>query len=152
MSEMFDMYFDLEGNPIWNAHAKSQKLIMPMIFVTIFPDKRTNKSYAVFTYHKKEEGIFSKLMQQIHRLQQHERNIFLTNLIPTLTEHFAFKPSFYQSLSDSEKNSLKDILQITELDMSLFKFSQNGEPVREDRTANLLKDNGINFFRGFEFK
>ena len=113
-----------------------------MNFVTVLP--QSNKSYIIYSYLKDDEAYFTNLISQINTKSEVEIKRYFNNLIPEYSENIVFNPSYWNKLSEYQKN---DLISRIEGEFSNINMLDIDEML--GRKSNLEQRASYNLFRKF---
>lgn len=99
------MTHDLEGNKIqdllnFNIPAKH-------IFVMAFPEG--DKTYCIISWLKENDRLFGLYKQQLLRLSDEKRKIYINNLLPMISENIVVNPESWDNWEEYKRNEFDAI-------------------------------------------
>lgn len=111
----FSVRYDLEGKEINNIFSTSDEK-MASIYINVYPtDGGTN---ILLSYHLEDTGKYEKYFEQLESLSDQKLIEYLNYLIIEYTENVFFSPTFIESLTEQQQESL---LQTFTSSMIMFK-------------------------------
>ncbi|MGT2907915.1 YecA family protein [Streptococcus dentiloxodontae] len=120
---------DFEGKRIQNAENVNEPL--SHVFLTVFP--QGGKTYAIISWLKKDELLFKSYGSFLDKLNNNDRQNFISNELLRSGENIAINPESWDSLSKKQKE-----IFLQQLDPFLEVLIGGSDP-REDIGVNLFE-------------
>lgn len=117
--------YDLKHNKIQDL--SDFKNTAKHIFYTIFHEN--NKTYFLISWLKENNEFFSDMKKQLSELTEIERQNYINNLLPIISENIVINPTAWDSLEEYEK---EEFYLLCQGNLDIF-LSELGNPI--DRTS-----------------
>lgn len=92
---------DFQGKQIQDL--TNPKVPARHIFITVFPEGE--KTYAIISWFKQFDGLFSSIGEELRALSDEEKKNYINNTLPIITENIAFRPSAWKTIDTQTKNA-----------------------------------------------
>ena len=99
------MTHDLEGNKIQDLF--NPNVSAKHIFVMLFPEGE--KTYCIISWLKENDDLFAKYKQQLLRLPEEKKKIYINNLLPMISENIVVNPEAWDNWEEYKRNGFGEI-------------------------------------------
>ncbi|MCM3342517.1 SEC-C metal-binding domain-containing protein [Paenibacillus sp. MER TA 81-3] len=97
---------DLQGNKLQNL--LDVRTLAKHTFVIVFSEE--NKTYCIFSWLKDNDELFFGYRQQLEALDQQQRQNYINNTLPIISENIALNPESWDRMEQSKKDEFGMLL------------------------------------------
>lgn len=124
--------YDFKGNVIQDIN--NFDVPLKHLFINVFPD--TNVSYCILSWISEKNDIFNEYKNQLLKLTDDEKIIYLNNLIPMEVDNIVINPTSWDQLAGNQKEEFGAFI------WGLGEISE----MLSDEKVNMLEETSFNLF------